>query len=138
MANSLLMLDLMRTYLWFDEQLRSRLAERGWGAVSRSQSLVLTHIANGVSRASRIAENLGVTRQAMSQLLSDMESRGLIELQPDPFDRRAQLVLFAPGGAAIREDAQQTLRELERDMEEALGSDRMRDLREALERFPER
>ncbi len=138
MANSLLMLDLMRTYLWFDEQLRSRLAERGWGAVSRSQSLVLTHIANGVSRASRIAENLGVTRQAMSQLLSDMESRGLIELQPDPFDRRAQLVQFAPGGAAIREDAQQTLRELERDMEEALGSERMRDLREALERFPER
>ena len=138
MANSLLMLDLMRTYLWFDEQLRSRLAERGWGAVSRSQSLVLTHIANGVSRASRIAENLGVTRQAMSQLLSDMESRGLIELQPDPFDRRAQLVQFAPGGTAIREDAQQTLRELERDMEEALGSERMRDLREALERFPER
>jgi len=138
MANSLLMLDLMRTYLWFDEQLRSRLAERGWGAVSRSQSLVLTHIANGVSRASRIAENLGVTRQAMSQLLSDMESRGLIELQPDPFDRRAQLVQFAPGGAAIREDAQQALRELERDMEEALGSERMRDLREALERFPER
>ncbi len=138
MANSLLMLDLMRTYLWFDEQLRSRLADRGWGAVSRSQSLVLTHIANGVSRASRIAENLGVTRQAMSQLLSDMESRGLIELQPDPYDRRAQLVQFAPGGAAIREDAQQTLRDLERDMEAALGADRMRDLREALERFPER
>lgn len=138
MANSLLMLDLMRTYLWFDEQLRSRLAERGWGAISRSQSLVLTHIANGVSRASRIAENLGVTRQAMSQLLSDMEARGLIELQPDPFDRRAQLVQFAAAGTAIREDAQQALRELERDMEAALGSDRMRDLREALERFPER
>lgn len=136
MENSLLMLDLMRTFLWFDEQLRARLQLRGWGAVSRSQSLVLTHIANGTSRASRIAEYLGVSRQAMSQLLAEMVERGLIEILPDPRDRRAQLVQFAPAAAGIREDAQQILRELEAEMENVVGKAQLSAVRSALAGFP--
>jgi DNA-binding MarR family transcriptional regulator len=138
MDNSLLMLDLMRTFLWFDEQLRSRLLERGWGAVSRSQSLVLTHLANGTARASRIAEYLGVSRQAMSQLLAEMVESGLVEIVPDPGDRRAQLVQFAPTGAGIREDAQQILRALEAEMEAVLGKGQTQILRTALTQFPPR
>lgn len=136
MDNSLLMLDLMRTFYWFDEQLRSRLVALGWSSVTRSQSLVLTNVANGVTRASRIAENLGVSRQAMSQMLSEMADRGLVEVVPDPHDRRAQQVLFAPAGAAIREAAQQILRTLEAEMEQAVGKELMASLRSALVRFP--
>lgn len=136
MDNNLVMLDLMRAFLWFDEQLRARLKARGWGVVSRSQSLVLTHIANGASRASRIAEYMGVSRQAMSQLLNEMAEAGLIEFAPDPKDRRARLVRFAPGAAKIREDAQQTLRELEVEMQDNLGKAQTASLRAALARFP--
>ena len=136
MNNNLVMLDLMRAFMWFDEQLRARLLERGWGPVSRSQSLVLTHVANGASRASRIAENMGVSRQAMSQLLSEMAEAGLIEMVPDPLDRRAQLVRFAAAAARIREDAQQTLRELEGEMEAILGKADAAGLRSALAKFP--
>lgn len=138
MENTLLMLNLMRTFSWFDEELRSRLAQRGWGSVSRSQSLVLTHVANGVTRASRIAENLGVSRQATSQLLAEMVERGLIEIVPDPDDRRAQRVQFAPRSSGIREDAQTILRSLEEEMEQALGLELMTGLRTALDRFPGR
>lgn len=136
MNDNLVMLDLMRAFMWFDEQLRARLLERGWGPVSRSQSLVLTHVANGASRASRIAENMGVSRQAMSQLLSEMAEAGLIEMVPDPVDRRAQLVRFAAAGARIREDAQQTLRALEDEMEAILGRAPAAALRAALAKFP--
>lgn len=136
MDNRLLMLDLMRAYLWFDEQLRARLLERGWGPISRSQSLVLTHIANGASRASRIAEFMGVSRQAISQLLGEMAEAGLVAFHPDPDDRRAQRVGFAPAGARIREDAQQILRELEKELESILGKARTESLRSALATFP--
>ena len=136
MNDNLVMLDLMRAFMWFDEQLRARLLERGWGPVSRSQSLVLTHVANGASRASRIAENMGVSRQAMSQLLSEMAEAGLIEMVPDPLDRRAQLVRCAAAGARIREDAQQTLRALEDEMEAILGRAPAAALRAALAKFP--
>lgn len=135
MESSLLMLDLMRAYYWFDEQLRTRLAQRGWGGVTRSQSLVLTNIGNGVTLASRIAENLGVSRQAMSQLLAEMVDGGLVEIVPDPDDRRAQLVRFAPAGADIREAAQQILRALEGEVEQMIGKSRMNSLRAALQRL---
>lgn len=136
MENSLLMMDLMRAYYWFDESLRARLLKRGWGPVARSQSLVLANIANGVTRASRIAENLGVSRQAMSQLLAEMVEKELIVIAPDPQDRRAQLVEFAPAGAAIREDAQQILRDLETEMEATVGQSAMQVMRGALAGFP--
>lgn len=136
MEKRLLMLDLMRAFMWFDEQLRARLLERGWGSVSRSQSLVLTHIANGATRASRIAEYMGVSRQAMSQLLAEMAEAGLIEFTPDPSDRRAQLVQFASTGTGIREDAQQILRALEAELEATMGKSAADSLRAALISFP--
>lgn len=132
MQSSLLMLDLVRAFYWFDEQLRARLAQRGWRSISRSQSLVLTNIANGVNRPSRIAEKLGVSRQAMSQLLSEMVSAELIEMIPDPTDGRAHLMQFAPAAAGIRDDALQILRELEREVERALGKQQLENLRQAL------
>lgn len=137
MNDSLLMLDLMRTFYWFDEQLRARLARLGWEGITRSQSLVLANVANGVDRPSRIAENLGVTRQAMSQLLTEMAARGLVDLLPDPDDRRAQRVVSSASGEAIREAARTTLRELEAEFEARIGSKAMVALRAALKEVPQ-
>lgn len=136
MDSPLLMLDLMRAFYWFDEQLRTRLAQRGWQGITRSQSLVLTNIANGVSRASHIAANIGVSRQAMSQLIGEMIEAGLVEVAPDPLDKRAQLVRAAPAGAEIREAAQAILRDLEGELERNVGKRRLQSLREALGGVP--
>lgn len=135
MENSLLLLDMMRTFLQMDEKLRERLQQRGWPSITRSQSMVLANVANGVTRASRLAENLGVTRQAMSQLLADMVKKGLIELIPDPDHGRAQLIQFAPQADGIREDARRVLRELEAELEVSIGAQQMASLRQAFEQL---
>ncbi|MFN5758663.1 MAG: MarR family winged helix-turn-helix transcriptional regulator [Sphingomonadaceae bacterium] len=135
MENSLLLLDMMRTFLQMDEKLRERLQQRGWPSITRSQSMVLANVANGVTRASRLAENLGVTRQAMSQLLADMVKKGLIELIPDPDHGRAQLVQFAPQADGIREDARRVLRDLEAELEISIGAQQMASLRQAFEQL---
>ena len=135
MENSLLLLDIMRTFLQMDEKLRERLQQRGWPSITRSQSMVLANVANGVTRASRLAENLGVTRQAMSQLLADMVKKGLIELIPDPDHGRAQLVQFAPQADGIREDARRVLRDLEAELEVSIGAQQMASLRQAFEQL---
>ncbi len=135
MENSLLLLDMMRTFLQMDEKLRERLQQRGWPSITRSQSMVLANVANGVTRASRLAENLGVTRQAMSQLLADMVKKGLIELIPDPDHGRAQLVQFAPQADGIREDARRVLRDLEAELEVSIGTQQMASLRQAFEQL---
>lgn len=137
MDNPLLILDLMRAFYWFDEQLRARLAQRGWPGITRSQSLVLANIANGVVRPSRIAVNLGVTRQAMSQLLGEMAEAGLVETLPDPDDRRAQRVGFASTGGPIREAASGVLRDLETELARAAGDKAMAGLRKVLGAVPQ-
>lgn len=121
MNSQLLMLDLVRTLYWFDEQLQVRLEALGWGRRGRSQSLILANIANGESRASRMAENLGVSRQAMSQFLTELEKEKLIEVVVDPDDRRARIVRFTPESEAIRDDAKKVLRGMEDELRTAMG-----------------
>ena len=135
MTRSLLMLDLVRTVYWFDEQLQARLDAQGWGKLGRAQSLVLANVANGETRAARMAENLGISRQAMSQFLAEMVENKLVELVPDPADRRARIVRFAPESHAIRDDAQKILRDLEAELERGLGTDGLNVMREGLRAF---
>lgn len=137
MESSLLILDLMRAFYWFDEQLRTRLAERGWQGITRSQSLVLANVANGITRPSHIAANLGVSRQAMSQLLGEMALAGLVETMPDPDDRRAQRVVFSQAGGPIREAATSILRDLEAELGKAAGTSAMAGLRAVLNAVPQ-
>ena len=135
MTRSLLMLDLVRTVYWFDEQLQAGLDAKGWGKLSRTQSLVLVNVANGETRAARMAENLGISRQAMSQFLAEMVDNKLVELVPDPADRRARIVRFAPEAHAIRDDAQKILRDLEAELAAAMGTEDLGVMREGLRAF---
>lgn len=129
------MLDLVRTLYWFDEQLQARLEALGWGRHGRSQSLILANIANGESRASRMAENLGVSRQAMSQFLTELERSKLIEVVTDPDDRRARIVRFTPESEAIRDDARKVLRGMEDELREAMGVKDFEALQMGLRKF---
>lgn len=135
MTSQLLMLDLVRTLYWFDEQLQVRLEALGWGRRGRSQSLILANIANGETRASRMADNLGVSRQAMSQFLTELEKDKLIEVVPDPDDRRARIVRFTPESEAIREDAKKVLLDMERELETAMGGKDFESLKAGLQNF---
>jgi len=126
------MMDLLRALYWVDEALQGGLKAHGWKNVSRAQSLILINIASGVHRASALATNLGVTRQAISQMLADMQKSGIIEFQPDPTDKRAQRVIFSEKSATLRDDAMSILREIEWELTRRLGRKRMAALRDAL------
>jgi DNA-binding MarR family transcriptional regulator len=41
---------------------------------------------------------MGITKQAVGQLLDDMEGFGVIERVPDPSDKRARIVRFTAAG----------------------------------------
>ncbi len=71
----------------------------------------------------------------MSQFLAEMVENKLIELVPDPADRRARIVRFAPEAHAIRDDAQKILRDLEAEMEQAVGANGLTVMREGLRTF---
>lgn len=126
------MLDLLRAVYWFDEALQTGMRAAGFEGATRAQSFLLLNLASGERRASRLAVNLGVSRQAISQMLGEMEARGLITISADPDDRRARIVDFSIAGLPIHKTATKLLLELEAVLETRIGPDRLAALRAGL------
>lgn len=98
---------LLNAFRWVDALFESRMRARGWKHLPRSNSLVLPHLMSGGIRPADIAKKAGVTRQAIHQVVEDLENLGLIEMQADPKDRRSKLVVITSRGrkfdAAVHE-----------------------------------
>jgi len=132
MVRSPLMLDLLRAVYWFDEALQAGMRAAGLEGATRAQSFLLLNLASGEHRASRLAINLGVSRQAISQMLAEMEARGLITVTADPDDKRARIVNFSLEAMPIHKTATRLLLELETVLETRIGPDKLAGLRAGL------
>ncbi len=122
MKQPLMMVNLLSGVYWFDDALQASLRRAGWDIVTRSQSLLFANIAAGEDRPTRLARRLGVTRQAISQMLADLEARGVLVTTPDPHDKRARVVRFTRKSLPLRDAAYSVLLQLEAELERRLGS----------------
>jgi len=129
-----LLTDLLHAVYWFDEGLQAHLEAAGWPRMSRTKSMILINIADGVTRPIQIAANLGISRQAVHLALVDLQRDGLVLIGPDPADGRAKRVSFAADqrGEDMRKDALHSLRRIEHILEQRLGSRRFAILREVM------
>ncbi|MEV6304683.1 MarR family transcriptional regulator [Actinoplanes sp. NPDC051861] len=79
---------------------RTRVALEPWN-VSPSQSRALTMLMeHGEMRLSALAEHLRIAPRSATEVVDDLQSRGLVERRPDPADRRATLVALTDQGMA--------------------------------------
>ena len=124
---------LLHAFRWFDEALLRRLAAGGWPDLTSSHSLVFPNLDPAGTRPAELARRLGVTRQAAHQTVHDLVGMGMVELVPDPDDRRAKLIQITVEGWRSIRFALGVLGELEAELEHRIGSVNVRRLREALE-----
>lgn len=52
------------------------------------------------ARTADLAERAGVTRQSMGEVVRELVDQGVLEMRPDPHDRRAKLVTYTEAGLA--------------------------------------
>ncbi|MBO6936513.1 MAG: MarR family transcriptional regulator [Deltaproteobacteria bacterium] len=90
------------------------------------------HIALEGTRPSELAKKLGISKQAVGQLVGELEAMGVVERQPDPDDGRAKRVVFTEQGLQGILEGLAHLRRVEAELAEAIGEDTMASLREAL------
>lgn len=83
----------------------AQLHARGHGSVQRVHITVLGNIDTEGTRIVELARRLGTSRQAVSQLVREIETRGFLERAPDPEDGRAVRVRHTPAGRALLADA---------------------------------
>lgn len=84
------------------------------------------------ARATALAQRSGVTKQAMSQLIRELETRGYVEQVADPDDTRAKLVRLTRSGIALRAACYQVRLEINAAALRALGSKKLRRLHQDL------
>jgi DNA-binding MarR family transcriptional regulator len=117
-----------------NEQAIARVRERaGVPNLRPAHTTLFPHIDLEGTRITEIARRVGISKQAVAQLVDELEAMGGVERVPDPSDGRAKLVRFAhKRGKLSLLDGLEHLRALEGDMEAAIGSPHMQALRDAL------
>ena len=127
-----LMRGLLHSYYWCDEGLQNSLRLSGFKPLSRTKSMIMVNIADGISRPTELARNLGISRQAIQQTLAELEQAGLVTLKTDPTDGRAKIVQFSAEGKNIGRAAFKAMAEIEAILTERLGARSVQQLSKTL------
>ncbi len=91
----------------------ARLHEIGHTGVRVSHGFVVQHLIEGAPTVSELGELLGVTQQAASKQLLELERLGYVERAPDPADSRVRRARLTARGRRLVEDGRRLRRELD-------------------------
>jgi DNA-binding MarR family transcriptional regulator len=116
-----------------NERALERVADKPGRPILRpSHTALFPHIDRGGTRITELAKRIGITKQAVSQLVDDLEKIGVVERVADPDDQRARRVIFTDRGKRGLLDGLEILTSLEQDLRVAIGTERVDGLRESL------
>jgi DNA-binding MarR family transcriptional regulator len=93
---------------------------------------VLRHLDRDGTRASVIAERAGLTRQAITMIVDELEDAGVLKREPDPEDGRAKRIVYTDAGLRAFDEGRAVIAGIERRWRRELGADRWGALKEAL------
>ena len=116
-----------------DLAVRAELAHHGFADIAPSQFALLRNLGEDGSRPSELAARAGVTRQAITKIVDELEQLDLVRRAPDPDDGRGVIVRYTDRGLAGLEIARKRAFELEQEYATRVGADRWAELRATLE-----
>ncbi len=96
--------------------------------VRPAHTRLFPHIDPEGTRPSELARRLGITKQAVGQLVDDLVGLKVLELSPDPADGRARLVRFTSEGQVAMAHGLAVLSDLEDALAKDVGKARMKEL----------
>jgi DNA-binding MarR family transcriptional regulator len=105
------------------------------GHIRMAHTTLFPHITSAGVRLTTLADKVGVTKQAIGPLVDDLEREGMVERIDDPDDRRAKLIRWTKRGERALLHGLGVLAELERELAKAVGTSRLAQLANTLERL---
>jgi DNA-binding MarR family transcriptional regulator len=93
---------------------------------------VLRHLDRDGTRASVIAERAGLTRQAITMIVDELEEAGVVRREPDPEDGRAKRIVYTEAGLRSFDESRRRIAAIERRWKRELGPEAWEALRAAL------
>jgi DNA-binding MarR family transcriptional regulator len=114
------------------DEVQRRIAADGHPDVRFSDGVVFQHLVPGPLTIGGLAERLGVTQQATSKSVADLERRGYVRREPDPADRRARMIVLTDRARRAIDSGRRHRAELHEELGRRLGSRRAETVRLAL------
>jgi len=114
------------------ERLRAEFAGQDMGGLRPLHALLLVPLLGGGRHASDLAGTLGVSRQAVAQVVTRLEQDGYLTRITDPGDARAKLVCLTPRGRAALRTMRATALAVEDEWRQRLGDERIDRFRDTL------
>lgn len=115
------------------ERLHQRLADEGFEGIRYVHGSVFRFIDAEGSRLTMLAERSGLTKQAIGELVGELEDHGYVERAADAGDRRAKIIRLTDQGKMAQVAAARILTDIEQRWSRHLGGDQVALLRRALE-----
>ena len=135
--NDLTSIDHIGLALWRAAQgwrnhMRVELAARGYPWHQSAAGEVLAHLGPpGISQA-LLTERMGLSKQAVQQLVDQLEVQGVVGRAPDPNDGRAKRIVLTELGLADFAERNKVKRLIEKQYREKLGPEAFTALEAAL------
>ena len=124
---------LFQKFQLLDDCLLNELSKSEFGKISKSQSMVFACLGGGDVTISEIAKRLGISRQAAQKTVSELVIKKLLTLKLSQKNKSAKIVKLTPTGSKCVKLAQDTYAQIERNISQTIGSERLREFRTVLE-----
>ena len=117
------------------DDIHNGVAARGYTDIRPTHGFVFTRLSLNGATVTELAEHLGFTRQAASQIVDELVYKGYVERRPHPDDARARLVVLTDRGRRCTQAAESAAVDAVRPWEEILGRRQVLKLRDELVRL---
>ena len=115
------------------EMLHRRLDDEGFEGIRYRHGSVFRFIDPAGSRLTALAARSGLTKQAIGEVVDELERLGYVERTADPNDRRAKIIRLTERGAEAQNGAARILGDVEQQWAQHLGQEQIDMLRRTLE-----
>lgn len=104
----------------------------GYDQAKPAHNSVFGTLALSGARTADLAARAGITRQSMGEIVRELVDQGVLEMKPDPDDRRAKLVTYTETGLQQVLAGRAHILDFDNRMVSALGADGYEQLRHGL------
>ena len=111
----------------------SDMVEMGHGYFAEARGNVVRYLGPKGLPQSKLVLRMGLSKQAVQQLLDELVSDGIIERRPDPGDKRGKLIVLTQKGLHALHDANGIKKRIEMDYRKMIGPKRFAALMETLD-----
>jgi DNA-binding MarR family transcriptional regulator len=129
-------LDLSLTALFagwaMTDEVQRRLTDQGFGDLRFNDGVVIQHVLAAPLSITALAERMGVTQQAASKAVADLERRGLLTREAAPDDARTKLLHLTEHALQAVEATRVLRAKLQEELVADYGAERIDDARAVL------